>query len=159
MEMSFNGDFEVGIPRGEAFTLLSDPEKFLPVLPMYHSMAKKENEPDTSVVKLKIGIGKVHGIATTEMSLQDRDEPTSASYVGKGNVMGGAYNRASWKPKAAVRLSPSRGRRPEVCTRSRVLPSLTTSPSASSTLVTCSSLTKVPLLDLESLSRQLTPSH
>ncbi|MEH6581834.1 MAG: molybdopterin cofactor-binding domain-containing protein [Halioglobus sp.] len=92
MEMSFNGGFEVGIPRGEAFDLLSDPETFLPVLPMYHSMVKKEGETDTSVVKLKIGIGKVHGIATTEMSLQDREAPTSASYVGKGNVMGGAYN-------------------------------------------------------------------
>ncbi len=92
MEMSFNGGFEVGIPRDETFNLLSDPEKFLPVLPMYHSMAKKEGAPDTSIVKLKIGIGKVHGIATTQMSLQDSVAPTSASYVGKGNVMGGAYN-------------------------------------------------------------------
>jgi len=92
MEMSFNGDFEVGIPRGDTFELLSDPEKFLPVLPMYHSMSRKESEPDTSVVKVKVGIGKVHAIATTEMSLLDNNPPQRASYVGKGNVMGGAYN-------------------------------------------------------------------
>ena len=48
MEMSFNGGFEVGIPRAEAFALLSDPEKFLPVLPMYHSMAKKESRREGS---------------------------------------------------------------------------------------------------------------
>jgi CO/xanthine dehydrogenase Mo-binding subunit/carbon monoxide dehydrogenase subunit G len=92
VEMSFNGDFEVGIPRVETFELLSDPEKFLPVLPMYHSMQKKESDPNASIVKVKVGIGKVHGIATTEMSLQDNEPPHRASYVGKGNVMGGAYN-------------------------------------------------------------------
>lgn len=92
MEMKFDGNFEVGIPRAETFALLSDPNKFMPVLPMYHSMAAKESEPNTSIVKLKIGIGKVHGIATTEIALQDNQAPEKASYVGKGNVMGGAYN-------------------------------------------------------------------
>lgn len=92
MEMSFTGDFEVGINRPDTFELLSDPQKFLPVLPMYHSMQSKESEPETSIVKVKVGIGKVHGIATTEMSLQESSGPIKASYVGKGNVMGGAYN-------------------------------------------------------------------
>ena len=92
MEMSFNGNFEVGIPRQDTFELLSDPEKFLPVLPMYHSMHQKEGDPNASIVKVKVGIGKVHGIATTEMSLQENLAPERASYVGKGNVMGGAYN-------------------------------------------------------------------
>jgi 2-furoyl-CoA dehydrogenase large subunit len=92
MEMSFTGDFEVGMPRGDAFELLSDPQKFLPVLPMYHSMQRKESEPETSIVKVKVGIGKITGIATTEMSLQENEAPVRASYIGKGNVMGGAYN-------------------------------------------------------------------
>ncbi|MBT4520050.1 MAG: hypothetical protein HOC23_08590, partial [Halieaceae bacterium] len=92
MEMSFKGDFEVGIPRSDTFELLSDPQKFLPVLPMYHSMSQKESDPSVSVVKVKVGIGKVHAIATTEMSLKDNAAPQRASYVGKGNVMGGAYN-------------------------------------------------------------------
>jgi 2-furoyl-CoA dehydrogenase large subunit len=92
MEMSFNGDFEVGIPRSDAFELLSDPQKFLPVLPMYHSMIQKESDPSTSVLKVKVGIGKISAIATTEMSLLDNTPPLRASYIGKGNVMGGAYN-------------------------------------------------------------------
>ena len=92
MEMSFNGDFEVGITRDDTFELLANPEKFLPVLPMFHSMEKKDSDPAISIVKVKVGIGKIHGIATTEMSLQDNHPPKTASYVGKGNVMGGAYN-------------------------------------------------------------------
>jgi len=62
------------------------------VLPTYHSMKMKESEPDTAIVKVKVGIGKVHGIATTEMTLQESEAPVRASYVGKGKVMGGAYN-------------------------------------------------------------------
>lgn len=92
MDMSFNGSFDVGIPRKETFELLSDPQKFVPVLPTYHSMKMKESDPDTAIVKVKVGIGKVHGIATTEMTLQEQNAPERASYVGKGKVMGGAYN-------------------------------------------------------------------
>ena len=92
MEMSFNGEFEVAIPRADTFELLVDPQKFIPVLPTYHSMAMKEGDANTAIVKVKVGIGKVHGIATTEMTLQEREAPVRASYVGKGKVMGGAYN-------------------------------------------------------------------
>lgn len=92
MEMSFNGEFEVAIPRVETFELLVDPRKFIPVLPTYHSMTMKEGDDNTAIVKVKVGIGKVHGIATTEMTLQERKAPVRASYIGKGKVMGGAYN-------------------------------------------------------------------
>jgi 2-furoyl-CoA dehydrogenase large subunit len=92
MEMSFNGEFEVAIPRDETFKLLVDPQKFIPVLPTYHSMVMKEGEDNTAIVKVKVGIGKIHGIATTEMTLNKCEEPASAGYIGKGNVMGGHYN-------------------------------------------------------------------
>ena len=92
MDMSFNGDFEVGIPREKTFELLSDPQKFLPVLPIFHSMQLKEDDANTAVVKVKVGIGRVHGLATTEMSLTENEAPIKARYVGKGSVMGSAYN-------------------------------------------------------------------
>lgn len=92
MEMSFNGEFEVAIPRGETFELLTDPRKFAPIFPTFHSMKMKEGDDRTSIVKMKVGIGRVHGIATTEMVLDECEEPNRASYVCKGNVMGGAYN-------------------------------------------------------------------
>jgi 2-furoyl-CoA dehydrogenase large subunit len=91
MEMSFDGDFEVGIPRDTLFGLLADPEKFVPVLPTFHSMQMKEGEENTAIVKVKVGIGRVHGVATTEMTLAEADEPLRARYVGKGSVMGSAY--------------------------------------------------------------------
>ena len=91
MEMSFDGDFEVGIPRDTLFGLLADPQKFVPVLPTFHSMHMKAGEDDTAIVKVKVGIGRVHGLATTEMTLAESDEPLRARYVGKGNVMGSAY--------------------------------------------------------------------
>jgi 2-furoyl-CoA dehydrogenase large subunit len=91
MEMSFDGDFEVGIPRDVLFTLLSDPQKFVPVLPTFHSMQMKEGDDNTAIVKVKVGIGRVHGVATTEMTLAESDEPVRARYEGKGSVMGSAY--------------------------------------------------------------------
>jgi len=92
MEMSFNGKFEVGIPRDETFALLADPEKFVPVLPTFHSLQMKEDDADTAIVKVKVGIGRIHGVATTEMSLTESEQPVRARYVGKGSVMGSAYN-------------------------------------------------------------------
>lgn len=90
MEMSFNGQFNVGIPRAETFELLADPRKYMPVLPNYHSMKMKDDDK-TAIVKVKVGIGKVRGIATTEMTLSESEAPVRAQYVGTGNVMGGAY--------------------------------------------------------------------
>lgn len=92
MDMSFKGDFEIGMRRDQAFALLADPQKFVPVLPMFHSMQMKDDDANTAVVKVKVGIGKVHGIATTEMTLTESETPVRARYVGKGNVMGSAYN-------------------------------------------------------------------
>ena len=92
MEMSFNGEFEVGIPRDQTFALLADPQKFVPVLPTFHSMEMKADGSNTAVVKVKVGIGRVHGLATTEMSLEESDAPLRARYLGKGSVMGSAYN-------------------------------------------------------------------
>jgi 2-furoyl-CoA dehydrogenase large subunit len=91
MEMSFNGQFNVGIPRAETFELLADPQKYMPVLPNYHSMKMKDDDDKTAIVKVKVGIGKVRGIATTEMTLSESEAPVRAQYVGTGNVMGGAY--------------------------------------------------------------------
>ncbi len=91
MEMSFNGEFEVATPRADTFALLVDPQKFIPVLPTYHSMSMKPGDADTAIVKVRVGIGKVRGIATTEMTLSEREAPLRASYTGKGKVMGSAY--------------------------------------------------------------------
>lgn len=91
MEMSFSGSFEVGIPREETFALLSDPTKLLPVLPTFHSMEPKQGAKKTSIVKVKVGIGRIQGLATTEMTLVEESAPDKAGYEGNGSVMGSAY--------------------------------------------------------------------
>lgn len=90
MEMTFNGEFEVAIPRQQAFALLSDPEKFAPMMPTFHSMRMKDER--NAVLKVKVGIGKITAIATTELILEKAVSPSNISYLGKGKVLGGAYN-------------------------------------------------------------------
>lgn len=89
MEMHFSGQFEVAPPPAEAFRLLSDPQKFAPLLPTFSSL--EMIDANTALVKVSVGIGKIRGTASTQLALQKKVEPTHATYVGSGKVMGGAY--------------------------------------------------------------------
>ena len=89
MEMKFSGQFEVSPPPAEVFALLSDPQKFAPLLPAFSSLEMKD--ANTAEVKVSVGIGKIRGTASTQLTLQKKMAPTHATYVGTGRVMGGAY--------------------------------------------------------------------
>ncbi|CAG4883624.1 putative Carbon monoxide dehydrogenase large chain [Georgfuchsia toluolica] len=89
MEMKFSGQFEVSPPPTEVFNLLSDPQKFAPLLPAFSSLEMKDD--NTAQVKVSVGIGKIRGTASTQLTLQKKIAPTHATYVGTGKVMGGAY--------------------------------------------------------------------
>ena len=89
MEMKFSGEFKVDLPKQEVFSLLSDPEKFAPLLPGFHSMEMKDAK--TAVIRARVGIGKIGGIATTELSLNKSEPPHHAQYVGRGKLMQGVY--------------------------------------------------------------------
>ncbi|QDX80215.1 hypothetical protein B9N43_02420 [Denitratisoma sp. DHT3] len=89
MEMKFSGQFEVSPRPAEVFELLSDPQKFAPLLPTFSSLEMKD--ADTAIVKVSVGIGKIRGTATTQLALQKKSAPSHATYVGSGRVMGGAY--------------------------------------------------------------------
>ena len=89
MEMKFSGEFKVDLPKQEVFSLLSDPEKFAPLLPGFHSMEMKDGK--TAVIRARVGIGKIGGIATTELSLNKSEPPRHAQYVGRGKLMQGVY--------------------------------------------------------------------
>lgn len=93
MEMKFSGQFEVSPPPEKAFDLLSDPQKFAPLLPTFDSLEMKD--ANTAVVKVSVGIGKIRGTATTQMTLKEKTAPKHATYVGTGKVMGGAYTMIS----------------------------------------------------------------
>ena len=89
MEMKFKGTFDVTLPRGEVYEVLCDPRKFTPMLPTFHSMEMKDEK--TANVKIKIGIGRIRGTASTDLTLEEAEAPVHARYVGRGKVMQSAY--------------------------------------------------------------------
>ncbi|MBW7903730.1 MAG: molybdopterin-dependent oxidoreductase [Rhodocyclaceae bacterium] len=110
MEMKFSGQFEVSPPPAEVFALLSDPQKFAPLLPTFSSLEMKD--ANTALVKVSVGIGKIRGTASTQLTLQKKTEPTHATYLGTGKVMGGAYTMISsydLEPKGSGTLVKWRG--------------------------------------------------
>lgn len=93
MEMKFSGEFEVSPRPAEVFALLSDPQKFAPLLPTFSSLEMKDET--TALVRVSVGIGKIRGTASTQLALQAKTAPSHATYVGSGKVMGGAYTMIS----------------------------------------------------------------
>jgi 2-furoyl-CoA dehydrogenase large subunit len=93
MEMKFNGEFRVSQPRKAVFDLLADPEKFAPLLPTFQSLEMKDER--TATVRVKVGIGRIRGTASTELTLEESKAPTSARYVGRGKLMQGAYEMSA----------------------------------------------------------------
>ncbi len=93
MEMKFDGEFEVDLPREKVFAILSDPEKFAPLIPTFHSLEMKGEH--TALLRVKVGIGKIRGTASTELTLAETEAPCRARYIGKGKVMQGVYTLTS----------------------------------------------------------------
>lgn len=90
MAIEFDGDFTVTATREEAYAVLSDPQKFAPLLPTYQDLEMKED--GSADVTVKIGVGKIRGSAVVNLTLDESEAPVRAAYVGKGKVMGGAFN-------------------------------------------------------------------
>ena len=93
MEMQFNGEFKVDLPREEVFDLLSDPQKFAPLMPTFKSLEMKDDR--TAIVKISVGIGRIRGTASTELTLDEIKASRRASYIGKGKLMQGVYQMTS----------------------------------------------------------------
>lgn len=89
MEMKFSGQFRVEKPRNEVYEILSDPEKFAPLLPTFSSIKMKDDR--TATLRVKVGIGRIRATASTELTLVEANAPNRARYIGQGKVMQGAY--------------------------------------------------------------------
>ena len=90
MAYSFDGDFTVAKGRDDVFALLSQTQKFAPLLPSYKSHAL--NEDGSTDVEVKVGVGKIRGTGKVNLILEECQAPVHAQYQGKGQVMGGAFN-------------------------------------------------------------------
>lgn len=89
MDMNFSGEFSLSRPRQEVFRILSDPEKFAPLLPTYQSVEMMDDR--TAILKVKVGIGRISSTALTHLTLEEAEEPRRARYTGKGRLMQGAF--------------------------------------------------------------------
>lgn len=90
MAFNFDGEFTVATTQEEAFAILSQTEKFAPLLPTYRSHELKDD--GSADVILNVGVGKVRGTGTVNLVLTEQNKPDRARYEGKGKVMGGVFN-------------------------------------------------------------------
>jgi carbon monoxide dehydrogenase subunit G len=90
MAYSFEGDFTVATSRDDVYALLSQTQKFAPLLPSYKSHAL--NDDGSTDVEVKVGVGKIRGTGKVNLVLEESQAPVKAKYLGKGQVMGGAFN-------------------------------------------------------------------
>ncbi len=93
MAILFEGEFDVPRTREDTFAFLSNTQEFAPCLPTFESLEMEED--DSATVKIKIGIGKIRGIATINLILEESAAPSRAQYIGKGKVLGSAFNLIS----------------------------------------------------------------
>ena len=87
---TFNGDFTVPTSREQVYVVLSDVSRFAPLLPTYISHELKED--GSALVKVKVGVGKIHGTGEVVLKSEETIAPLRVSYAGKGKVMGGVFN-------------------------------------------------------------------
>ena len=89
MHLKFTGEFHVNRSKQEVFALLSDPEQFAPLLPGFHSMEMRDT--NSAEIRARVGIGKIGGLASTELRLVASEPPHHARYSGRGKIMQGVY--------------------------------------------------------------------
>ncbi len=90
MSIRFEGEFTVPAPRAQAYALLADPRKFAPLLPTYKSLEVKDER--TADVTVQVGVGKIRGSAVVTLTLDGEECPRRAAYIGKGKLMGSAFD-------------------------------------------------------------------
>jgi carbon monoxide dehydrogenase subunit G len=88
MEIKLGGDFTVKKTPDEVYNFLADPNRFCPLLPDFQSMEIVDSK--NFLVKLRVGISHIRGIAAVKMTLVDEQRPKQAVYEGKGEVPGGS---------------------------------------------------------------------
>ena len=90
MGIKFDGEFTVAAAPQVVYDLLSDPQKFAPLLPTYRSLEVKDD--GSTDVTVEVGVGKIRGSAIITLALEGEEAPRRAAYSGKGKVMGSTFN-------------------------------------------------------------------
>jgi uncharacterized protein len=114
MAIKFGGEFEVKKTPEEVYDFLTDAKKFAPLLPDFQAMTQQD---DTHfVVKVKVGVSYIKGVAEVKLHLEEGNRPKRAQYKGQGSVAGGNVSltagfdlspvdsgtKVAWKGEATV---------------------------------------------------------
>jgi len=86
LAINFSGEFTTPRSPEEVFDFLSDPNKFVPLLPDFQSM--RMQDPTHFTVKVKVGVGNIRGSAELRMELSEAVKPLRAQYKGQGTAVG-----------------------------------------------------------------------
>jgi uncharacterized protein len=87
MAIKFSGNFEVQKTPEQVYELLTDPNRFAPLLPEFKGMSVQD--PTHFTVKVNVGVSYIKGTADVKMELTQAERPTRAQYKGQGSVAGG----------------------------------------------------------------------
>ena len=90
MAITMEGEFRVERKPEEVYDLLTDPNRFAPLLPDFEGLEVKS--PREFTVKVKVGIAHIRGTASVRLELAEAERPRRALYRGQGSVGGGGVN-------------------------------------------------------------------
>ena len=88
--MNHSGMFIAGRSVEEVFDLLSDPQRFAPLLPDFESLLVEDATHFT--VRIAIVVGQINGHANLAMELCEAARPSRVEYRGQGIVAGSQLN-------------------------------------------------------------------
>lgn len=88
MEIKLTGDFTVQKSAEDVYRFLVDPNRFCPLLPDFQSM--EILDPTNFLVRVKVGISHIRGVAAIKMTLVEQQNAKHAVYEGRGEVPGGS---------------------------------------------------------------------
>lgn len=92
--MTHSGAFSIRRTPDEVFDLLSNPERFAPLMPDFESMAMQDASHFT--MRTVIAIGEIKGHADLFMELLEASRPTRVEYRGSATIAGSQLRLAIW---------------------------------------------------------------
>ncbi len=79
MKIVLDGVFEVGVTPAQAFSFLTDPQRFAPLLPMFREL--KDVDADRFLIVLDVGVPQIRGRAEAEVRFVERIADRKAGIV------------------------------------------------------------------------------
>src|SRR6266705_2272143 len=90
MAIALGGEFTVSRRRQEVYELLTEPQRFAPLLPEFKSLTVQDATYFT--IRVSVGVSHIRGTAEVKMHLAEFDPPQHALYKGIGSMAGGNVN-------------------------------------------------------------------